>query len=150
MRVLLLSLPFALLLSALPVTATAGDIIVYGDYVLTMVEGAEVIEDGAVVIRGNAIAAVGPRAVIDREYIGARSIPGSNRVLMPGLINGHTHTSMTLFRGMVDDLDLMTWLNQYVFPMEALSLSLSPIRIYRSSFSSNSYYFSFSFIIFFC
>ena len=98
--------------------ALAQNLVVYGDYVLTMVEGEEVIEDGAVVIHGDAIVAVGPREVIDREYIGTRSLPGTNRVVMPGLVNGHTHTAMTLFRGMVDDLDLLTWLNQYVFPME--------------------------------
>ena len=129
MRQLLLTLPLALLLGALPVVAPAGDLIVYGDHVITMVEGEGVIEDGAVVVRDGAIVAVGPRDAIDREYIGARSIPGGNRVLMPGLVNGHTHTSMTLFRGMVDDLDLMTWLNQYVFPMEGRFVTPEFVRV---------------------
>ncbi|GMG86871.1 TRZ/ATZ family hydrolase [Biformimicrobium ophioploci] len=48
---------------------------------------------------------------------------------MPGLVNGHTHTSMTLFRGMVDDLDLMTWLNQYVFPLEGQFVDPEFVRI---------------------
>nr|WP_277602424.1 amidohydrolase family protein [Parahaliea mediterranea] len=47
---------------------------------------------------------------------------------MPGLVNGHTHSAMTLFRGMVDDLDLMTWLNDYVFPMEGRFVDPAFIR----------------------
>ena len=43
---------------------------------------------------------------------------GKDRILLPGLINGHTHTAMVLFRGMADDLTLMTWLKDYIFPME--------------------------------
>ncbi|MEM1113220.1 MAG: amidohydrolase family protein, partial [Pseudomonadota bacterium] len=74
--------------------------------------------DGAVVISKTEIVAVGSREQIDQQYIAPKSVPGKGRVLLPGLVNGHTHTSMTLFRGMVDDLDLMTWLNNYVFPME--------------------------------
>ena len=107
----------------------AADLILYGDYVLTMEEGNPLIEDGAVVVSGDRIIAVGSRAEIDRAYIGARAIPGENRVLMPGLVNGHTHTSMTLFRGMVDDLDLMTWLNQYVFPMEGRFVTPEFVRV---------------------
>jgi 5-methylthioadenosine/S-adenosylhomocysteine deaminase len=115
------SLLFTLLLTLLP-CATAGaanpDLIIYGDYLLSMEPGAPVIKNGAVVISGDKIIATGPRAAIDKRYIAPRVIPGEGRVLLPGLINGHTHTAMTLFRGMVDDLDLMTWLNNYVFPME--------------------------------
>ncbi len=98
--------------------ASTPDLIVYGDYVLTMNPDQPEIRDGAVVIEDDRIVAVGPRAEIDRQYVASRTISGDGRILMPGLINGHTHTSMTLFRGMVDDLDLMTWLNDYVFPME--------------------------------
>ncbi|WP_162299957.1 amidohydrolase family protein [Kineobactrum sediminis] len=104
------------------VAASAGssaDLIVYADYVLTMNPEQPELRDAAVVVRGDRIVALGPRADIDRQYNAARTIPGDGRVLLPGLINGHTHTAMTLFRGMVDDLDLMTWLNHYVFPMEA-------------------------------
>ncbi|MFV8819020.1 amidohydrolase family protein [Haliea sp. E17] len=95
------------------------DLIVYGDYLLSMEPGANVLQDGAVAIRGNTIVAAGPRQQVDAQYQASRTIPGAGRVILPGLVNGHTHTSMTLFRGMVDDLDLMTWLQDYVFPMEA-------------------------------
>lgn len=110
----------------LPLTLAGGawgatshpDLVVYGDYVLTMDPAQPEIRDGAVVVDEGRIVAVGPRQQIDERYLARHSIPGDGRILMPGLVNGHTHTAMTLFRGMVDDLDLMTWLNQYVFPME--------------------------------
>lgn len=46
-------------------------------------------------------------------------IDGTNKILMPGLINTHTHISMNLFRGLADDIELDTWLNNYIWPMEA-------------------------------
>ncbi|MEQ9464097.1 MAG: amidohydrolase family protein [Haliea sp.] len=108
---------------SLPVVAGASpgngaDLIVYGDYLLTMDPGQPELRDAAVVVREGVIVDVGPRDRIDRTWVARDSIAGEGRVLMPGLVNGHTHTAMTLFRGMVDDLDLMTWLNHYVFPME--------------------------------
>ena len=117
-------------LLAIPsVYAASPDLIVYGDYVLTMEPGAELLRDGAVVIDDDRIIAVGPRQQIDRDYVATRAISGAGRVLMPGLVNGHTHTAMTLFRGMVDDLDLMTWLNQYVFPMEGRFVTPEFVRV---------------------
>ena len=94
------------------------DLIVYGDYVLTMEEGEPVIESGGVAISGERIVAVLPRTALDERYAADRVIPGDDRVVLPGLINGHGHSAMTMFRGMVDDLGLMTWLNDYIFPME--------------------------------
>jgi 5-methylthioadenosine/S-adenosylhomocysteine deaminase len=94
------------------------DLIVHGDYVLTMVEGKSAFRDAALAIRDGTIIDILPGTEAEARYEAARVIQGKNRVVMPGLINGHTHTAMTLFRGMVDDLDLMSWLNDYVFPME--------------------------------
>jgi len=94
------------------------DTIVYGDYVVTMSDDKPYINDGAVAITGTVITAVGTRKEIDQRYSAKQAISGEGRIVMPGLINGHTHTSMTLFRGMADDLKLMNWLNNYIFPME--------------------------------
>ena len=105
-------------LLAVPAQSNTADLIAYGDYVLTMQPDTPVIVDGAIAVADDRIIAVGTRASIDARYIATRSLSGNGRILMPGLINGHTHTSMTLFRGMVDDLKLMTWLNDYIFPME--------------------------------
>jgi 5-methylthioadenosine/S-adenosylhomocysteine deaminase len=104
------------------------DLIAYGDYVLTMEAPGEVLHDGAIAIEKDKIIAVGPRSDIDRQYTSSRKLPGDGRVLMPGLINGHTHSAMTLFRGMADDLDLMTWLNQYIFPMEGQFVTAEFVR----------------------
>ncbi len=105
------------------------DSIVYGDYVLTMVEGQPVIENGAVAVRGHSIVAVGPQAEINSEYKAKKTLLGRQKILMPGLVNGHTHSSMTLFRGMMDDLKLMDWLTQYVFPMEGQFVNPEFIKI---------------------
>jgi 5-methylthioadenosine/S-adenosylhomocysteine deaminase len=128
-RFLCLSLVLPALLLAGCAHAEKADLIIYGDHVLTMEPGLPVLEDGAVAITGNRIIAVGPRAQIDRLYVAARSVSGKGRVVLPGLINGHTHSAMTLFRGMGDDLDLMSWLNDYIFPMEARFVSPEFVRV---------------------
>ena len=109
--------------------AETPDLIIYGEYVLTMEPGESVLRDGAVVVQDDLIVAVGPRADIDKRFVAKRTLSGAGRVVMPGLVNGHTHTAMTLFRGMVDDLDLMTWLNNYVFPMEGRFVSPEFVRV---------------------
>ena len=54
---------------------------------------------------------------------GATVIDAGGKLLMPGLINGHNHCAMTLFRGLADDLELVTWLNNYIFPAEAAQVN---------------------------
>ena len=98
---------------------TAVDLIVEGEHVVTMDERAPLIADGAVAVDDGVIAAVGPRDEIRKRYRARETIEGKGRVLMPGLVNGHAHSAMVLFRGLADDLDLMTWLQRYIFPMEA-------------------------------
>jgi 5-methylthioadenosine/S-adenosylhomocysteine deaminase len=117
------------LLSSPGARAAQPDLIIYGDYLLTMAPGEPVLRDGAVVVAADRIIAVGPRAEIDKRYVAKRTLAGTDKVVMPGLVNGHTHTAMTLFRGMVDDLDLMTWLNQYVFPMEGRFVTPAFVRV---------------------
>lgn len=132
MKVFILCFLAAVLASPLAVWASSAqqaDLIVYGDYVLTMDEAQPQLRDGAVVVQGDQIVDVGPRARIDAGWRAVSTISGAGRVLMPGLVNGHTHSAMTLFRGMVDDLDLMTWLNQYVFPMEGRFVTPEFVRV---------------------
>lgn len=97
---------------------TAVDMVVHGRYVVTMDGTNDVIENGAVAVKDGAIVAVGTDAEIAAAYDAKEIVSGDNRVLMPGFVNGHTHTAMVLFRGMADDLALMTWLQEYIFPME--------------------------------
>jgi 5-methylthioadenosine/S-adenosylhomocysteine deaminase len=78
-----------------------------------------VIDDGAVAIRDDSIVAVGPRREISLKYAASRTIDAHGMIVMPGLINGHAHAAMTLFRGIADDLSLNDWLQKYIFPAEA-------------------------------
>jgi 5-methylthioadenosine/S-adenosylhomocysteine deaminase len=91
------------------------DVLLAADFVLTMDAGNRVVGDGAVLIRGDRIAAVGPFADLRREYSGAelRRLPG--RLLMPGLVNVHCHSGM--LRGTAEGLPVWDWLTQYINPM---------------------------------
>ena len=104
------------------------DLVIRGDYVLTMDANRPLLEDGAVVIQGDRILRVDTWDAVSGRFAAREVLPGEGRIVMPGLINGHTHSAMTLFRGMVDDLDLMTWLNQYVFPMEGRFVTADFVR----------------------
>jgi len=105
------------------------DLIVYGDHVVTMDEEMTIIEDGAVAIDEGVILAVGAAATIDAEYAARDTLPGERRIVMPGLVNGHSHAAMTLLRGVADDLALMDWLNNYIFPAEVEFVDAEFVRI---------------------
>jgi 5-methylthioadenosine/S-adenosylhomocysteine deaminase len=99
------------------------DLLVTAQYVVTMDATRRVIEDGAIAVRGDAILAVGPRVELEAKYNSARRISAAHGLVMPGLINGHTHTAMTLFRGIKDDVTLQDWLTNYIFPAEAKNVT---------------------------
>ena len=94
------------------------DLIVSGAYIVTMNDAKDVLEHSAVAVKDGVIVALGSEADILAKYSAAEVISGENRAVMPGFVNGHTHSSMVLFRGMADDLALMEWLQNYIFPME--------------------------------
>lgn len=94
-------------------------LVVSGATVMTMDDEGTVIESGAVAIEGNKIVAVGSAADIAASYPEAQTIDASGRIVLPGLINTHTHVPMTLLRGIADDLPLTEWLNDVIFPAEA-------------------------------
>jgi 5-methylthioadenosine/S-adenosylhomocysteine deaminase len=106
---------FASLLSA--------DTVIGARYVVTMDARRQLIEDGAVRVRGGEIVAVGQRASVGRP-----TIQLGDAILMPGLINAHTHAPMSLFRGVADDLPLQEWLEKFIFPAEARNLNPEFIR----------------------
>jgi 5-methylthioadenosine/S-adenosylhomocysteine deaminase len=99
------------------------DLLVTGGTVVTMDAQRRVIEDGAVAIRGDSIVAVGPRAEIESRFEAAQTIDAHGALVMPGLINGHAHAAMSLFRGLADDLALDEWLQKYIFPAEARNVT---------------------------
>ncbi len=93
------------------------DILLRGGTVVTMNDKYDVYEDGAVAIRGDSIVAVGPTEAIVRAYRAEETIDCADSVIMPGLVNAHTHIPMTLMRGLNDDLRLDVWLG-YLMPVE--------------------------------
>ena len=104
------------------------DLIVSGGIVVTMDSGRAIVPDGSVVVRGDSIVAVGSRAEIERRYHGVKTIDARGRLVLPGLINGHTHVPMTLFRGLHDDVTLNDWLYKYIFPAEAKNVNEEFVR----------------------
>ncbi len=92
------------------------DILIKNGTILTMDPANSVIENGVVGINNDLIAFIGiDNGCLDAEKV----IDAGNGLILPGLINGHTHAAMTLFRGLADDLPLMEWLNNHIFPAES-------------------------------
>lgn len=87
-------------------------------WLITMTPGSPVLEGHALVIEGERIAAVLPREDALARYAGAERVELPQHVLIPGLINAHTHSAMSLLRGVADDLALMDWLNNHIWPLE--------------------------------
>lgn len=99
-------------------TATPADLLITNGLVLTLDSQLRMIPAGAVAIRADRIVAVGKADEVAAGKPG-RVIDARGGIIMPGLVNTHTHAAMTLFRGLADDLPLMTWLNDHIFPAEA-------------------------------
>ena len=96
------------------------DLAITGGTLLTMSESMEVIKNPVIGIKDGLIAAILPAA--DKQNIGSSAkeiIDAEGCVIMPGLVNTHTHLPMVCFRGMADDLTLMDWLHHHIFPAEA-------------------------------
>ncbi|UXH80206.1 TRZ/ATZ family hydrolase [Roseateles amylovorans] len=87
-------------------------------WLITMTPGSPVLEQHALAIEGDRIAAVLPREEALRQYADAERVELPHHVLIPGLINSHTHSAMSLLRGVADDLALMDWLNNHIWPLE--------------------------------
>lgn len=94
-------------------------IIIRGADILPMTGNQRVISNGEIAIEGNEILSVGEQGSLPAQFIADIEIDGSNMVAMPGFINCHTHGAMTLLRGYADDLPLMEWLNEKIWPFEA-------------------------------
>jgi len=108
---------------------TTVDLIVAGDYVVIMDESQQVVKDGAVAVDAGRIVAAGPRADIGAKFRARRTLDGAGKVVLPGLINGHTHAAMTLLRGIADDIELIEWLQKYIFPTEVRFVDANFVRV---------------------
>ena len=104
------------------------DLLVLGGTIVTMDGARRVIDEGGIAVTGGRIIAIGPRVEIEKDYTSRQIIHADGKLIVPGLINGHTHIPMTLFRGLADDLDLQDWLTKYIFPAEAKNVSEEFVR----------------------
>ena len=109
------------------------DLLVTGRYVYLQDKDKTIIKDGGVAILRDTIVETGPAADLAAKYPGAARLDTEGGLIMPGLVNTHTHAAMACFRGLADDLPLMQWLQEYIFPLEA---KLTGDIVYRSTLLS--------------
>jgi len=110
--------------------AVSVDLLVTGATIVTMDPQRHVIENGVIAVRGDTIVAVGPgvNSLALKGIISKQTIDAKGKLIMPGLINAHTHIPMVLMRGLVDDVTLDDWLRRYIFPAEAKNVNEEFVR----------------------
>ena len=91
--------------------------------IVTMNANGDVLQSGSIAVDGTDIVAVGPAADIAARFRPKETIDAGGHMVIPGLINTHTHAPMVLYRGLADDLALSEWLEKYIFPAEAKTVS---------------------------
>jgi 5-methylthioadenosine/S-adenosylhomocysteine deaminase len=94
------------------------DLFATSSYVITMRKRGEVVEDGAVAVKDGEIIWIGKKEEGEKLFDPQRRIEGGYSIMTPGFINTHTHAAMVAFRGLADDLPLMKWLKEYIWPSE--------------------------------
>lgn len=94
------------------------DLLIEAGWVVPVVPHGVILPDHAVAVSGSRIVAVLPRAQARQHFAPAQTVARPQAVLIPGLVNAHTHNPMTLLRGVADDLPLMTWLREHIWPVE--------------------------------
>lgn len=104
------------------------DLLLHADWVLTM-ENDKVLANHSVAIHQGKIVAVLPQSEATEQFQANDEQHLEQHVLMPGLINAHTHTPMNLFRGLADDLELMDWLNNYIWPAEKAVINARSVEV---------------------
>ncbi len=97
----------------------AAELIVSGQYLMPTWRQEDAVINGAIAIRGDTILDIGSRPDILARHPHADELFEPHGLIMPGLVNTHTHAPMAYFRGFADDLPLMTWLQDHMFPVEA-------------------------------
>jgi 5-methylthioadenosine/S-adenosylhomocysteine deaminase len=107
----------------------SADLILFNAIVLTLDDEMHLYEPGALAISGNTILAVGHETELRRMYTATHEVDCLGKVLMPGLVNAHTHLPMTLMRGLADDLRLDVWLQGYIWPVEREFVSPEFVRL---------------------
>jgi len=104
-------------------------LVVTGGTVITQNAAHTILAPGAIAISGTDIVDVDTPAAIALRYQATESIDARDQIVLPGLINTHTHAPMVMYRGLADDLALMDWLQKYIFPAEAKTVSPELVRV---------------------
>jgi len=107
------------------------DLIIHNGMIVTVNPDFEIIRSGFVCIKGGRIERVGLQVSEERLPDAEVVIDAEEGIVLPGLVNTHTHLPMTLFRGLADDLSLMDWLNLHIFPAEAKHIN--PDSVYTGT-----------------
>ena len=107
----------------------AVSLIITGGVIVTMDDERRVLTPGAIAIAEDGIVAVGSPDSVQKEYIADDTIEASGKIVLPGLINTHTHAPMVMYRGLADDLALMDWLDHYILPAEAKTVTPEFVRV---------------------
>jgi 5-methylthioadenosine/S-adenosylhomocysteine deaminase len=103
-------------------------LVVVGGTVITQNAARDIVSPGAVAIDGRDIVEVGTPDAIAAKYRASETLEAREDIILPGLINTHTHAPMVIYRGLADDLALMDWLQKYIFPAEAKTVSPDMVR----------------------
>ena len=94
------------------------DSIIHARWIIPVEPSGTVIEDGMIAIAKGRVVAIGQREAIESQYKANSVVTRAEHLLIPGLVNAHTHAAMSLFRGFADDLPLMDWLQNHIWPAE--------------------------------
>jgi 5-methylthioadenosine/S-adenosylhomocysteine deaminase len=113
---------FALHLIAQPPRRSADLLVTHGT-IVTMDPQRRILEDGAIAISGDSILEIGPADKIAASYQSSKVIDAHSALILPGLVNAHTHMPMSLFRGLAEDRSLDDWLKKFIFPAEARNVT---------------------------
>jgi 5-methylthioadenosine/S-adenosylhomocysteine deaminase len=109
--------------------APSWDKIVLGGTILTMEPGSDPISNGAIAIADGRIAAVGPAEELLELAPTGDVLSATNCIILPGLVNTHSHLAMTLLRGLADDLPLQEWLEGHIWPAEKTHMNRETVRL---------------------
>lgn len=106
----------------------APDFVVFARWILPVEPSGTVLDDHALAVRGETIAGLAPRTEAKSRWPRSPRIERPDHVLIPGLVNAHTHAGMTLLRGYADDLPLQSWLENHIWPAETRHMSEDYVR----------------------
>src|SRR5881398_2841899 len=127
LRILVAALAAAAALSAQAARRPVS-LVITGGIVVTVDPAGRVLSPGAIAIDGRDIVGVDTADAIAARFEPSETIDAAGEVVMPGLVNTHTHAAMALYRGLADDLALMDWLQKYIFPAEAKTVTPEFVR----------------------